>query len=56
MDYAAGMDNEYQKQEVHKNFSAEFKGEQFPTDEASANDIARKIDEKENARTPPSGS
>jgi len=54
MAYAAVMDNEFQKQEVHENFTEEFRGKPFPTDEASANEIARKIDEKENARTPSS--
>lgn len=57
MAYAAAvMDNDYQKGEVRKNFSEEelFKGEEFPTDEASANKIARKIDKKENAPRLPS--
>jgi hypothetical protein len=63
MGYTAVMDKErsilnpfhkFQAEEVHKNFREEFKDQQFPTDEASANDIARKIDEKENARPLPS--
>lgn len=55
MAYAAAIEgNMFQVDEVHKNFREEFKGQQFPTDEASANDIARKIDEKENARRLPS--
>ena len=63
MGYTAVMDKErtilnpfhrFQAEEVHKNFREEFEGQQFPTDEASANDIATIINQNENERRTPS--